>query len=198
MMPERPLIRYGLPILSFLLTAIIATVQHWSAEDLAWSFWLAGVMWGTVYLLVFAATQDSVAGGIYLFVLYLFYFIFGALLYGAFQFIALDTTGRAPDANIIIAIPQAITQAARNNWPFFIFSAITTLPDYILDARTVNFVDMGSPLYARDGFRMMILVFLLTGLALMEAAGFLAIYAILFVYFFPWRMLRPALKRHSG
>jgi len=82
MTPERPLIRYGLPILSFLLTAIIATVQHWSAEDLAWSFWLAGVMWGTIYLLVFAATQDSVAGGIYLFVLYLFYFIFGALLFG--------------------------------------------------------------------------------------------------------------------
>ena len=50
----------------------------------------------------------------------------------------------------------------------------------------------------RDGFRMMILIFLLTGLALLEAGGFLAIYAILFVYFFPWRMLRSALKRHSG
>ena len=45
---------------------------------------------------------------------------------------------------------------------------------------------------------MMILIFLLTGLALLDAAGFLAIYAILFVYFFPWRMLRSALKRHSG
>jgi len=184
-----------LPILSFLLTAIIATVQHWSAEDLAWSFWLAGLMWGTVYLLVYMAAQDRKAGAIYLFVLYFFYFIFGGFLYGAFEFIHREMTGHWSDANIVIAIPQAIAQAARNNWPFFIFSAITTLPDYILDARTVNFVDMSSPLYAREGFKMMVLIFILTGLTLMEVVGFFALYAILLIYFFPWGAVRNALRR---
>ena len=184
-----------LPIISFLLTAAIATVQHWSAEDMAWSFWLAGVMWGTVYLLTYMATQDIGEGVIYLFVLYFFYFIFGGFLYGAFQFVVQDAIGQISNSNIIVAIPRAIVQSARNNWAFFIFSAITTLPDYLLDARTVNFVDMSSPLYAREGFKMMILIFLLTGLVLLHLAGLLAIYAILLVYFFPWSALRQALRK---
>ena len=184
-----------LPILSFLLTALIATVQHWSAEDMAWSFWLAGVMWGTVYLLVYMVAQDLGTGIVYLFALYFFYFIFGGFLYGAFDFAHWQLAGHRSDVNnIIIAIPQAIARAARNNAPFFFFSAIITLPDYILDARTVHFVDMSSPLFARDGLKMMILIFILTVLTLMEVVSFLALYAILLVYFFPWAAVRDALR----
>ncbi len=180
-----------IPILSFVITAWIATVQHWSAEDLAWSFWLAGLMWSTVYLIVYAFSQELGVGLFYLLVLFFFYFIFGGFLFGIFQFIdaQLRIDERTAPVCMVTGMLQNALSAAKNNWPFFIFSGIKILPTYILDARTVNFTDVGQPLFTRDGLRMYLLIFLLTGMVLLQLGPF-ALYAILLIYFFPWQMLR--------
>ena len=48
-----------LALLSFVFTAFLATVEGWSAEDLAWSFWLAGLILGAIYLIVYHVAQGG-------------------------------------------------------------------------------------------------------------------------------------------
>ncbi len=35
---------------SFIVTVLVATRQHWSAREMAWSFWLAGLLLGVIYI----------------------------------------------------------------------------------------------------------------------------------------------------
>ena len=65
-------------------------------------------------------------------------------------------------------MPATIAQAARQRWPFLLTSGLAMLPDYILDARTVNFTDLSKPLFARDMLRMIVLVFILVALTRSE------------------------------
>lgn len=178
-----------LQILSFILTVLIATVEGWSAEDLAWSFWLAGLLLGLFYLAVYQVAQgDRETLFAYPFVLLFFYFIFAAFLHITFAWTAWELKGEAMPA-LFSTIPAAIAHAARDRWPFLILSAITLVPNYVLDARTVNFTDVSKPLFARDMLRMIVLIFLLVPLNLVRL-GVFALYAVLFVYFFPLKSLR--------
>jgi len=186
------LTRIWIPLFSFLLTAVIATVQHWSAEELAWTFWLASLLWSVVYLVVFSFSQDMGVGWFYIFILFFFYFIFGSFIFGIFSMIQNDLSNGPPVYTCLVTgMIQGGLNAARHNWPFFIFSGIKVLPDYILDARTVHFTDVGKPLFTRDALRMYFLIFLLMAMYLLQLSQF-AIYAILLIYFFPWSVLKLA------
>ncbi len=176
-------------LLSFLLTVMIATVEHWSATDMAWSFWLAGLLFGLIYLVVYQwaqGTRETLLA--YPFVLLFYYFIFASFLSGIFAWTAWEMTGEAMPS-VFATIPHAVAHAAVERWPFLLFSGISMLPNYILDARTVNFTDVSKPLFARDMLRMIVLIFLLVGMTLAQL-GILALYAILLVYFLPLESLR--------
>ncbi len=187
--------RVGIPLLSFLLTAIIATVQHWSARDLAWTLWFASLSWSTVYLVVFGLSQDMGLGCFYTFMLFFFYFIFGGFIHGIFEMIYNQSHYDAPIYTCMVSsMLQGARYAVVQNWPFLLFSAIHVLPDYILDARTVHLTNLGRPLFARDGLKMYLLIFLLTIMYLLQWGAW-AIYAILLIYFFPWHILKDAFAR---
>ena len=182
-----------LALLAFLFTAVLATIEDWSAADMAWSFWLAGLLFGFIYLLVYhIAQRDSDTWILYLF-LFIFYFIFTGFLHITFSWMARDMSGE-PMPPLFATVPDAIARAARKRWPFLLAAAITTLPDYILDARTVHFTDLSKPLFARDILRMIALIFILVPLTMFEA-GILALYAVLLVYFMPWGSLREIGRR---
>jgi len=176
-------------IASFFFTVAVATINHWSAVDMAWSFWLAGFLWGLIYLMVYQWAQgDRETLVAYPFVFFFFYFIFAAFLSIIFSGIVWDLTGE-PMSSAFAIIPHAVVNAARQRWPFLLFSGISVLPEYILDARTINFTDVGKPLFARDMLRMIILIFLLVEMMLADL-GVFALYAILLVYFLPLRSVR--------
>ncbi|MFQ6102515.1 MAG: hypothetical protein ACE5OS_14980 [Anaerolineae bacterium] len=176
-----------LDLLSFLITVMVATVERWSAQDLAWSFWLAGLLLGLIYLIVYQVAQGSRETLVYPLVLLFFYLVFAGFLDTVFAITVWDVTGDMP--GLFAGMPAAIANAARRRCPFLITSGLATLPHYILDARTVNFTDLSKPLFARDALRMIVLAFILVPLTLMQA-GVFALYAILLVYFLPWRSLR--------
>ncbi len=189
--------RPWLQLLSFLLTVVIATVEHWSAADLVWSFWLAGLLLGCIYLAVYQVAQgDRETLLVYPLALCFFYMIFALFFYTIFAFALWDAAGEdAP--SLFVAVPAAITHAALQRWPFLLFSGVTLLPDYILDARTVHFTDVSKPLFTRDMLRMIILIFLLMGLTLLQL-GVFALYPVLFIYFFPIRSLRQIITSVFG
>ncbi|MBC7232141.1 MAG: hypothetical protein H5T68_02710 [Chloroflexi bacterium] len=179
-------------LLSFGLTVITATIQRWSAEDLAWSFWLSGLVFGFIYLVVYhAAQRDNEAWGLY-FLLFLFYLIFAAFLDAIFSLTAFDTAG-ARLRPLFADAPVAIARAARQRWSFLLFSGLTLLPDYILDARTVHFTNLSKPLFAKDLLRMIALIFLLVPLTLARL-GVFALYPVLLVYFLPWESVRQIVR----
>ncbi|NOX62696.1 MAG: hypothetical protein GXP42_12235 [Chloroflexi bacterium] len=182
-----------LALLAFAFTAFMAAYEGWSAEDLAWSFWLAGLLFGFVYLVVYhIAQRDNETWGLYFF-LFFFYFIFAGFLHITFSWMAWDMTG-AEMPPLFSTAPAAVARAARERWPFLLAAAINVLPDYILDARTVHFTDLGKPLFVRDIFRMIALIFILVPLTMLEA-GLFALYAVLLVYFTPWDSLRQIGRR---
>jgi len=181
-----------LALVSFLITVVVATVERWSAQDLVWSFWLAGLMLGLIYLIVYQVAQGDRETLLYPPVLLFFYLVFAAFLDTVFALAAWDATGDMPP--LFVGVPAAVAQAARQRWVFLLTSGLAMLPDYILDARTVNFTDLSKPLFARDALRMIVLIFILVPLALVEA-GVLALYAILLVYFLPWDSLRRLVRR---
>ena len=53
----------------------------------------------------------------------------------------------------------------------------------------MDFTDISKPLFARDFFRMMALIFILVPLTMLQAGPF-ALYVVLLVYFLPWENLR--------
>lgn len=186
---QRPVPSLWRALLSFLFTVVLATYEHWSAEDLAWSFWLAGLLLGLIYLAVYQVTQgDRETLLAYPFFLLFFYFIFAGFLDITFAWTAWETTGQ-PMPPLFATVPTAIAHAARQRWFFLVTSGLALLPDYILDARTVNFTDWGKPLIGKDFLRMVALVFLLVPLTMLQA-GLFALYAVLLVYFLPWASLR--------
>ena len=177
-----------LALLAFAFTAALATIEGWSAEDMAWSFWLAGLLFGFIYLVVYhIAQRDNETWALY-FLLFFFYFIFAAFLHITFSWMAWQATGE-PMPALFATVPEAIARAARERWPFLAAAAISTLPDYILDARTVHFTDLSKPLFTRDGLRMIALIFMLVPLTML-GLGVVALYAVLLVYFTPWASLR--------
>lgn len=181
-------------MLSFLITVILATYERWSAQDLAWSFWLAGLLLGLIYLAVYQVAQgDRETLLVYPLFLLFFYFIFAGFLDTVFAWAAWETAGQ-PMPPLLATIPVAITHAARERWPFLLTSGLALLPDYVLDARTVNFTDLSKPLFGHDLLRMIALVFILVALILLQA-GVFALYAILAVYFFPWGSWRRIGRR---
>jgi hypothetical protein len=178
-----------LALISFLFTVAIATREQWSAQGLAWAFWLAGLILGLIYLAVYQLAQgDSQTLLAYPLFLIIFYFIFAGFLDTIFAFASWDATGAAMPA-ILVGVPAAIAQAARAQWSFLLASALAYLPDYILDARTVHLTDLSKPLFGKDLLRMLILIFMLVPLTMIHA-GTLALYPILLVYFLPWESLR--------
>ncbi len=180
-------------LFSFLSTVVIASKEHWSAVDMAWSFWLAGLLLGSIYLMVYQAAQgDRETLLAYLPVFLFFYFIFAGFLSFLFSW-AMPNPTEASASSPVATMPTAIVHAARQRWTFLVLSGISFLPDYVLDARTVNFTDVSKPLFAPDMLRMIILIFLLVGLTLAQL-GHLALYALLFVYFFPIRGGTPGLS----
>ncbi len=178
-----------LRLIGFLATVLVATYEQWSAEDLAWSFWLAGLVLGLIYLAVYQVAQgDRESLLLYPLALLFFYLVFAAFLDTVFAFAAWDATGADMPA-LFVGVPAAIAHAARQRWPFLITSGLAHLPDYVRDACTVDFTDLGKPLFGKDLLRMTFLVFLLMALTLMQA-GVFALYAVLLVYFLPWESLR--------
>ena len=172
-------------VLSFLITVILAHREQWSAQDLAWSFWLAGLLLGLIYLTVYQMAQgDRETLLAYPLFLLIFYFIFAGFLDTVFAWAAWEVTGQ-PMPPILAGVPAAIAHAAGGRWPFLLTSGLALLPDYILDARTVNFTDLSKPLFAKDLLRMIVLIFILVPLIMVQAGRF-ALDAILLVYFFPW------------
>ncbi|MDQ7029804.1 MAG: hypothetical protein Q9O62_08520 [Ardenticatenia bacterium] len=173
-------------LIAFLVTLILATRQQWSAEDLAWSFWLVGLLFGLIYLTVYHISQGETETFIpYLVFWIFFYFIFAGFLDMVFAQYSDTSRGIAP----FVSIPAAIFHAVRARWPFLITAGVALLPEYILDARTVNFTDWGKPLIGRDLLRMVALIFCLMFITLFEA-GTPALYPILFIYFLPWEHIR--------
>jgi len=193
-------------LISFLVTVVLATCQQWSARDLAWSFWLTGLLLGLIYILVYqvanSLSQDqngkqhfgvrlgqalgSLAG--LLFVLLLAYLIFAVFLDVIFAFVAWDMAG-AEMSPFFAAVPAVISHIIARSWSFLVVSGISLLPTYIQDALTVNFTDFSKPIFARDLLRMIVLIFLLVPLTLAQL-GVFALYAVLFVYFLPLDSLR--------
>ncbi len=197
----KSLASYLIPFISFGITLIIAMRDHWSATDLACSFWLAGFLLGLIYVLVYQIAQGDRETLLVLpLVLIFFYFIFAVFLDTIFAFAAWDTSGQGM-APLFVTIPAAMTAALRTRWPFLLTSAITHLPDFILDARTVHFTDLSKPLFTREMFRMIILIFFLMALTMIQAGAF-ALYVILFIYFWPWQtvrqLVRPLSQRRAG
>ncbi|RME84660.1 MAG: hypothetical protein D6775_04850 [Caldilineae bacterium] len=183
-----------LTLLSFLITVGLATFEHWSAEDLAWSFWLAGLVLGLVYLGVYQVAQgDRETLLAYPFFWLFFYFLFAGFLDLTFSWTAWMVEG-GDMPGLFAGAPVAIARAVRERWWFLITSGFTLLPTYVLDARTVNFTDWGKPMIGKDLLRMVALVFLLVPMAMFEV-GIFALYAVLLVYFFPWSVLRYATGR---
>ena len=179
-------------LISFLITVVVATVEGWSAQDLAWSFWLAGLVMGLIYLTIYQVSQGDRETLLYPLVLLFFYLIFATFLDTVFAFVSWDTGGDMPP--LFAGMPAAIAHAIRQRWIFLVTSGISLLPAYVLDARTVNFTDLSKPLFARDGLRMIVLIFILVLLSLMQA-GVFALYAILLVYFLPWSSVRYLVRR---
>ncbi|MFQ5593547.1 MAG: hypothetical protein ACE5HA_05310 [Anaerolineae bacterium] len=178
-----------LRLIGFLATVLVATYEQWSAKDLAWSFWLAGLVLGLIYLAVYQTAQgDRESLLVYPFFLLFFYFLFAGFLHITFAFVAWETTGQEMPP-LFATIPTAIAHAVRQRWPFLITSGLALLPDYLLDACTVDFTDLGKPLFGKDLLRMLLLIFLLVALTLMQA-GVFALYAVLVVYFLPWESVR--------
>ena len=182
-----------LALISFLITVVVATVERWSAQDLAWSFWLAGLALSLIYLVVYQMSQGDRETLAYPFLLLFFYLIFAAFLDTVFAFAAWDVRGAEMPA-LFADVPTAIAHAVRRRWPFLLTSGLAMLPGYILDARTVNFADLSKPLFAKDLLRMVVLVFILMALT-MARAGMFALYAVLLVYFLPWEVWRRLIAR---
>jgi len=186
---RRPVTSSLLALISFLFAALIATQDHWSAQDLAWGFWLAGLILGLIYLTVYQVAQgDTRTLLAYPLFLIIFYYIFAGFLDTVFAFASWDATSAAMPL-ILVSVPAAIAQAARARWSFLLASALAYLPDYVMDARTVNFTDLSKPLFGKDLLRMIVLIFMLVGLSMIDA-GRLALYPILLIYFVPWESLR--------
>ena len=178
-----------LRLAGFLITVFVATYEQWSAKDLAWSFWLAGLVLGLIYLAVYQVAQgDRETLLVYPFFLLFFYFIFASFLDLTFAWTAWALTGQ-PMPPLFSSVPAAIAHATRERWLFLLTSGLALLPEYVLDARTVHFTDLSKPLFAKDLLRMVALIFLLVPLAMLEV-GVFALYAVLLVYFLPWRSLR--------
>ncbi|NOZ50298.1 MAG: hypothetical protein GXP37_09680 [Chloroflexi bacterium] len=178
-----------LPFVSFIITLILAVRDQWSAADLAWSIWLAGLLLGLIYLLVYQIAQgDRETLLAYPFFLLFFYFIFAGFLDVIFAFARWDVLGQEMPP-LFATVPAAIAHAARERWPFLLTSALSYLPIYVMDARTVHLTDLGKPLFGKDLLRMILLIFILVGLTMLRAGG-LALYAVLLIYFTPWHTLR--------
>jgi len=176
-------------LIGFLATVFVAAYEQWSAEELAWNFWLAGLVLGLPYLAIYQVAQgDRESLLLYPLALLFFYLVFAAFLDTVSAFAAWDVTGADMPA-LFVGVPAAIAHAARRRWPFLITSGLAHLPDYVLDARTVDFTDLSKPLFGKDLLRMFFLVFLLVALTLVQA-GVFALYAVLLVYFLPWASLR--------
>ncbi len=188
---------------SFLVTLWLATRQRWSARELAWSFWMAGLMLGGIYLLVNQAAESlrqevaswrsritsalqSLAGGFFL--LLFAYAIFAGFLDVIFTMIAWDLTG-APLEPVTRSLPATLSRTLTERWPFLITSGLSQLPAYVRDALSVDSSDFTRFLFVRDLLRMIVLIFILVPLVLFQL-GFFALYPVLFVYFLPLDSLR--------
>ena len=205
---QRSWLRRGHPwvrLIAFSITLVLATFQHWSAQDLAWSFWLTGLLLGLVYIPVSqvaeilrdgrganqrpAALMGKAAAGMAgVFFVFLFaYAIFAGFLDTIFAFVAQDAGESV--APLFRVIPASIASAFAGRWSFLITSGISLLPVYVQDALTVEFTDFSKPIFARDMLRMIVLIFLLVALVLARLGPF-ALYVVLFVYFLPLGSLR--------
>ena len=182
-----------LRLAGFLITVAVATVEQWSAPDLAWSFWLSGLVLGLIYLTVYQIAQgDKESWLLYPFLL-IFYVIFASFLDITFAWTIWETTGQSMSP-LFGSVPMAIARTVDQQWPFLLTSGLAQLPDYILDARTVHFTDLSRPLFVKDLLRMVALIFLLVPLILMQT-GIFALYAVLLVYFLPWESVRQIGRR---
>ncbi len=199
---------------SFVVTVLLATRQHWSAREMAWSFWLAGLLLGLIYIPINQiatslrtpeSTHPSRASramhalramaGTY-FVLFFAYLIFAGFLDTIFNMIAFEA-GREELTWVFASLPAMLNHILTQRWPFLVASGIAHLPAYVHDAVTVEFTDFSKPIFARDLLRMVILIFILVPLT-MVGLGILALYAILFVYFLPWSSIRQITRQVRG
>ena len=188
---------------SFLVTLWLATRQRWAARELAWSFWMAGLMLGGIYILVNQAAEfmrseepswrarmvsalGSLAGTLFVFLFA--YVIFAGFLDVVFSMIAWDLAG-VPLESITRSLPAMLSRTLTERWSFLVTSGISLLPAYIRDALTVEFTDFTKPIFARDLLRMIVLIFILVPLVLLRLS-FFALYPVLFVYFLPLDSLR--------
>jgi len=196
---------------SFVVTVLLATRQHWSARELAWSFWLAGLLLGIIYIPINqiatslrapeSTPRSPVNRAIHAlgsmaatyFVLFFAYLIFAGFFDTIFNMIAFDA-GREELTWAFASVPAMLTHILTQRWSFLITSGIAHLPAYVHDAVTVEFTDFSKPIFAKDLLRMIILIFILVPLT-MGGLGILALYAVLLVYFLPWGSIRQIARQ---
>jgi len=196
---------------SFIVTVIVATVQQWSAKDIIWSFWLVGLTLGTVHILInqvyetirksseaeqsllftITAALRSLAG--ILFVFWFAYLLFAMFIDTVMVFAALDT-GTSELTPLFTTLPATFTHVLVQRWPFLLASWISFLPSYVRDALTVELTDFTKPVFAKDLFRMIVLIFILVPMTLL-GLGIFALYPVLLIYFLPWNSVRQIIKQ---
>jgi Family of unknown function (DUF6498) len=208
-----------LGLFSFLLMLLTAVAQGWTATEMVWSLWISSLVLGysfiiTAILAMFFGGQGAglvgriassagssalglrLIGALFMLAFFSFHFLFFHFVHSIFlnQFFPLvrsdvfDGMGLGYFVNLI-------STCIRRFWPFVLTSAISQSGKYIRAFQQFDTSLLSMPY--KNVVRMHLSIFVFAFLQITGVPS-IALYFVMFVYFFPLRELWEFLRGSSG
>ncbi len=212
-----------LGLFSFLIMLLAAVAQKWTATDMVWSLWISSLVLGysfivTAIIAMFFGGKDmgsigviaskvgesyqggmkvlKVGGAVFMLGFFSFHFLFFHFVHSVFlnQFFPLVRSD-VFDGMGIGYFFTLIATCVRRFWPFILTSALSQIGKYVRAFQQVDTSLLSMPY--KNVVRMHLSIFVF---AFLHIAGVpsIALYFVMFVYFFPmrdlWNFLRGATK----
>jgi len=216
-----------LGLFSFLIMLLTAVAQEWTATDMVWSLWISSLVLGysfiiTAILAMFFGGNEQgligaitsrvgesfphgakalqVGGAVFMLAFFSFHFLFFHFVHSIFlnQFFPLvrtdvfDGMGTGYFLNLIAT-------CIRRFWPFVLTSALSQLGKYVRAFQQMDTSLLSMPY--KNVVRMHLSIFVFAFLHITGVPS-IALYFVMFVYFFPmrelWEFFRGSSKNDSG
>ena len=215
-----------LGLFSFLLMFMTAVAQGWTATEMVWSLWISSLVLGysfiiTAILAMFFGGKDlssvgtlaskisesspggakalQVGGAVFMLGFFSFHFLFFHFVHSIFlnQFFPLVRSD-VFDGMGIGYFFNLIATCIRRFWPFVLTSALSQLGKYVRAFQQMDASLLSMPY--KNIIRMHLSIFVFAFLHIMSVPS-MALYFVMFVYFFPlrglWEILRGASRKLS-
>jgi Family of unknown function (DUF6498) len=212
-----------LGLFSFLLMLLTAVAQDWTATEMVWSLWISSLVLGysfiiTAILAMFfggkergaigqissAVGKSSVVlrllGAVFMLAFFSFHFLFFHFVHSVFlnQFFPLvrsEVFGGIGEGYFVNVVATCI----RRFWPFVLTSALSQLGKFVRAFQQIDSSLLSMPY--KNVIRMHLSIFVFAFLHITGVPS-VALYFVMFVYFFPlrdlWNFLRGSSKKTIG